>query len=325
MNKVKVLVVADRIGWACDRLSRPLSEIYDNVDMSYFYTRESRYLNTGYGKKVGNVAFNEELAKGYDVIHFHCASAAAIHIRDSGFKGIRKIVTKHTERDDNIRWHLFDDIICPTKFIYEQMKSKGLKVRLHHVPYGIDLKKYRCLWEKPSENTIGYVGRIIEHKRFDHILNAAVDANLRLISCGYVENPYLMKRPRIKNKISQGKDYDFVTFLPEEDIVNFYSRMGLFICGSEPNIEAGPLPVMEAMACGIPVLSTNIGWLKDWGENEKTFWRLEHGSLERWSKIFRDVYNRQDIRNRLRDNGLKLIKNFSIEIYAEKLMKIYEE
>ena len=78
----------------------------------------------------------------------------------------------------------------------------------------------------------------MEHKRFDHILNAAVEANLRLISCGYVEDPYSMKRPRIKSKLSD-KDYSFVSFLPEEDMVNFYSRMGLFICGSDKEIETG--------------------------------------------------------------------------------------
>lgn len=319
---MKILQVADRPGWAVDRLSKPLAEMYDNVDMSYFYTRESRFLNTGYSKKQDNTLFTPEMAQDYDIIHFHYAKAANIYTQKQSLKDKRLIVTKHTEREEDIDWSRFDDVICPTKYVMEQLKNYD--TNLHYVPHGIDLNKYKCQFQLANKDTIGFVGRIIEHKNYHHILNSAVEAKLRLISCGYVEDPYLMRRPRIKEKITQGVDYDFVTFLPENLMSDFYARMGIFICGSEPHIEVGPLPVMEAMACGIPVISTEVGWLKDYGEHEKTYWKLDTGP-ERWGRIFRNVYNRQDIRGKLRENALQLIQNFSIEKYAENLMNIYEK
>ncbi|WP_081356502.1 glycosyltransferase [Priestia aryabhattai] len=51
------------------------------------------------------------------------------------------------------------------------------------------------------------------------------------------------------------------SFIPSNEMPAFYNNLDLLIITG--NHEGGPAPVLEAYACGVPVLSTNIGYVKD--------------------------------------------------------------
>lgn len=55
-----------------------------------------------------------------------------------------------------------------------------------------------------------------------------------------------------------------------EDMPDFYRQLDVFVCTSA--IEGTPNPVLEAMACGIPVVSTDVGIVPEvFGELQKRF------------------------------------------------------
>ncbi|MFE3898712.1 MULTISPECIES: glycosyltransferase [Priestia] len=57
------------------------------------------------------------------------------------------------------------------------------------------------------------------------------------------------------------KEATMKSFVPSNEMPAFYNSLDLLIVTG--NHEGGPAPVLEAYACGIPVLSTNIGYVKD--------------------------------------------------------------
>ena len=327
INKIKVLCVADRPGWSIDRLSKPLSEIYENVTQSYFNTSPNRYLDSGYSDWKTSTQYCRKMADDYDVVHFHRLEAAVA----SGLEGIKakKILTVHTGRHadwEDERLLQFDDLIAPTQDVYnhflEHFKDRVVKTKVHFIYHGIELRKYYPE-EKMSRDglTLGYVGRIVDWKRWDRMQLIANTGNLKLIGCGYVEKGSLYNRHNVPKSC-----FTYTDFLPEPQMRNFYNRMNLFLCFSEKYVEAGPLPVMEAMACGTPVLSTKQGWAIDHCEGGKNIIFIDDEELTNTGKLtnkIKKIMADKKFLDEIRNNALELIKNFSIENYAKNLMNIY--
>lgn len=83
-------------------------------------------------------------------------------------------------------------------------------------------------------------------------------------------------RPAVK--IMQEAGYDIVLetsdrqdrMIPHDEMPEYYNSIDLYICAS--TCEGTPNPVLEAMACGIPVISTNVGLVPEvFGEKQKGF------------------------------------------------------
>lgn len=322
---IRILEVCDRPGWAIDRLSKPLSEIYENVDQSYFNAGPKRYLDSGYSDWKTSIQYNPAMTTNYDVVHFHRLEAAVIGLDNVKAK---KVLTLHTERLkdwEDPRILKFDVVIASTEFSKKHFLehfNNPEHPKIFHVPHGIDLKKYLVGEINPQSKEVGYVGRIVEWKRWTQIQKAVNMAKLKLNGCGYIEKGGLYNKWGLIDDV----DFKFHNFVPESQMTNFYHRMSMFASLSTPHIESGPLPTMEAMACGIPVISTNIGWATDWATHMKDIYFVKQEEAEDvnvLSKIIRKVYDDKELLSTLRTNALRLVKDFSIEEYAEKLMFIY--
>jgi len=74
--------------------------------------------------------------------------------------------------------------------------------------------------------------------------------------------------------------------LSASEMVEWYRSLDLFVCTS--TAEGGPLTAFEAAACGVPVLSTEIGSVKDWGfPRENGLGLPEYGSRREAREVVR--------------------------------------
>jgi glycosyltransferase involved in cell wall biosynthesis len=136
-----------------------------------------------------------------------------------------------------------------------------------------------------------------------------------LISGRNLTNPYQNIDETIKN-ISQIKRVDYVD---ENDITYLYRGAEIFIYLSE--YEGFGLPPLEAMACGVPVLTTKMTSLSEVLRNYPVAVNNPKNINEIKEKII-EILNNEKLKKEMIEIGLQRAKSFSWQATAEKTLQI---
>ena len=105
-----------------------------------------------------------------------------------------------------------------------------------------------------------------------------------------------------------------VSWRPKEVMPDYYNSIDIYVCASLT--EGTPNPVLEAMACGVPILSTDVGIVKDlFGPLQREFIVKDRTSPEFLEKLTKLVVN-PELRERLSLENLESVKGWSCESKA---------
>ncbi len=144
--------------------------------------------------------------------------------------------------------------------------------------------------------------------------------DLRLIIIGDEISRY----PQVRRAVAQSRIEQFVRFLgfiPFDTLRVFYERAAVFVF---PSLYEGfGLPPLEAMACGTPVVTTNVSSLPEVVDdaavivNPENVFDISRGILE--------ALLDQNLREKLRLRGLAQARSFSWERTARQVLETYRE
>lgn len=99
--------------------------------------------------------------------------------------------------------------------------------------------------------------------------------------------------------------------IPHSQMREYYSRIDLYICTSR--IEGTPNPLLEAMACGVPVISTDVGIVPEaLGEFQRQF-ILKERTVDSLKKAVRKMLSSADNLRKCSEENLIRIKNWTWE------------
>lgn len=83
-------------------------------------------------------------------------------------------------------------------------------------------------------------------------------------------------KPAVENLKGRGYNVELLTsdkidkHIPISQMVDYYEKIDIYVCASVN--EGTPNPVLESMACGVPVISTDVGIVRDaLGETQRRF------------------------------------------------------
>ncbi len=127
----------------------------------------------------------------------------------------------------------------------------------------------------------------------------------------------------IKGYISRNKLDDRIFFheaIPEEEIVACYNAADLFVY---PSLHEGfGLPLLEAMACGVPVVASNATAIPEAVGDAGQL--VDATNIESLCEGIHAVLSDQKLRERHVRNGLERARRFSWEESARRHVEIYE-
>lgn len=233
--------------------------------------------------------------------------------------GIRQAVhviaiSRHTERD------LMEHLGIPEEKI--SVVYNGLDHGLYRPVSGLRPVPYPYILyvgsEQPRKNVptlLRALRRLKQDERF---------RDLKLVKIGKPGGPEAdFRRPVIDEieRLGLGPDVIFTGYVPQERMPLYYSHAE---CFAFPSLYEGfGLPLLEAMACGCPVVSSNVSAIPEVvGEATIMVDPLDDASLAAgMRRILTDEACRRDLVAR----GLKRASLFSWEKAAREILQVYEQ
>jgi N-acetyl-alpha-D-glucosaminyl L-malate synthase BshA len=206
------------------------------------------------------------------------------------------------------------------------------------IPNFIDTDKYnrmdnehtRCLKEKfapDGEKILIHISNFRPLKRVQDVIkifaevNKEVPSKLLLVGDG----PDRSECERLARELDI---YDRVKFMGKQDmLVEILSVSDLFVIPSQS--ESFGLSALEAMSCGVPVISTSIGGLPELNVHGETGYIAEIGDVERMSKyaieLLSNTKKYEYFSKKARERALKFREENIVPLYEEFYERVLAE
>ena len=165
------------------------------------------------------------------------------------------------------------------------------------------------------------VGSLIPVKNHRILIKSMkdIDAHLLIIGNGelYSELNDLIKKYNIQNKASIEKS------IPHEKIQNYYKSAKIFALAYNTEVESLPMPVMEAMAAGLPII---IPYPKEgYSEGLEKVAIFSKLNPKSFSENFERLLNNSKLREKFAQKSLSKAKDFDSKKIEKREAQIYSD
>lgn len=201
------------------------------------------------------------------------------------------------------------------------------------IPNGINLERFESLSKermrkrlhiRDDENICIFVGSLRPVKGAIYLIEAMKiiadkNTNTRLFIVGDgEERKYLENRSR---DLNIDRYVNFVGQVPNEEVPWYMVSGDIFIL---PSLSEGfPVAVLEAMASGLPVISTNLGALHEFVKDGKNGFLAEPKNPEQIADKILMLLEDDELRERMSKENKEVVKRYSWGAIIERLERIY--
>jgi glycosyltransferase involved in cell wall biosynthesis len=129
------------------------------------------------------------------------------------------------------------------------------------------------------------------------------------------------KAKQLVDKYNLRDDIEFKGYVPDDELVDLYNTADVYVRFA--GYEGFGLPPIEAMACGCPVVTTNVGSLPEVVSDAGI--TLDPDDIDRFVEYVSHILESEHRRQELVDAGLDHASTFSWERTAQETLSVYEE
>lgn len=203
--------------------------------------------------------------------------------------------------------NLFDFFIVFANWELEMLIKNGIaREKIFYTPHGLPEDCFLKLSKNHDGNgvlKIGYIGRLHEGKGLEILLKSFAKVTKKIDAILYVygsqENEIFIRNLKRKYPSEKIKWMGRLALQEKPSVLNSFDMLVV------PTLlrETGPLIILEAWACGVPVIASRIGGVKEliprqgWGGV-----LFDPGNAKQLSQIFLDIFNQPSFLEKLRSN-----------------------
>lgn len=175
---------------------------------------------------------------------------------------------------------------------------------------------------------LGFVSRIEEEKGWRTFLNALfvlneknIPFNASIAGTGsqVEEMKSIIRKYKLNNQVK------YLDVLSHQQLSNLYNELDLFVFPSELNESLG-LVGLEAMACGVPVIGSNIAGIKTFIEHNQNGYFFSPGNeIELVDKIITYYELSEQEKHMMKDRAIKTARKYDRKKVIKELYKEFQK
>lgn len=201
--------------------------------------------------------------------------------------------------------------------------------RIKQIPYSVDTDLYKPAYEEKVENLVLWASRIEPRKGLHVLLEALnhiktpITLLILPIYAGQEYNDLITKM--IKEQNDKGLHKVVVEEnVSGEQLIPYYQKASLFICPSLYDLFPTVNP--QSMACGTPVVASDIGGMHELVINEETGMLVPPEDPVKLGEAISKLLEDPELLEKCGKQGRKLVEErYSLNSVVKQLIQFYEE
>jgi len=238
----------------------------------------------------------------------------SIHFMKRNPKSWKQWIMKIIER---VAYKVADGVITTSQSNFEYVKKNYSPPGIHVlIPNYVESDVFKPMNMAKKKGSICFVGRLTKEKNLFSLLEALKDLPYALSIIGSGGQEEQLKD--FANK--DGIDVNFLGNIPNHELPKILNQHELFILQSL--WENMPKALLEAMACGMPVIGTNVKGINELIEHDKTGILCNTDSNSIREAII-TLMEDGELKEKLGKNARRtIVENYSLDSLAEKELKL---
>lgn len=342
----------NQVDIACNYTDLALDKLYSEMDCEFHQIDFSRYpLSSDNLKAFGQL--KKVIENGnYDIVHCHTPNAAVItrlvcrkYRKKTGLKVFYTAHGFHFYKGaPMLNWMVYypvekfcsrytDKLITINTEDYELAKKKFKAKEVHYVPgVGIDLSRFENVKvdRATKRREIGVpedaflllsVGELNENKNHQIIIRAMARLNASKLHYAIAgtgdKRDYLLQLAKILGVSEQVHLLGYRTDIPE---LNYAADVFCF-----PSLREGlGLAAIEAMACGLPILTSNVHGINDYSADGITGYKCAPLDADGFASALKKLAGNEKLRKKMGQNNATLAGKYEINAVTRLIKEKYE-
>lgn len=237
--------------------------------------------------------------------------------------------------------------VTPSEAMKRELIKNGLDMPIEVVSNGVNLELFYQRERTNKKFRILHVGRISYEKNIDVVVKAVVEFNENLNKFSVCRN--LSKNFQQAKKtnrrdfefwvVGSGPDLDKIKELVKtlgiseftkvtgpisnSELPDIYSNSDIFITAS--TIETEGIVLLEAMACGLPIIGVNARAIPDLIKNSVNGFVVKIGDYKAMSVKLLELYENRNLVKIIKLNNIQEAKKYDVDKCIFKIIEIYKQ
>lgn len=208
------------------------------------------------------------------------------------------------------------DYIFSTSYSMKSQVKKLVNRDVIVTPFGVDIEFFKPKQHNKETNklVIGTIKTLDEKygikyliKAFKIVLEKSIDQDIELIIAGKGNQKDELKN--LCHKLGIEDKVNFLGYINQEDVVNTFNKFDIAIFPSILDSESFGVAAVEAQACGVPVIVSNVGGLPEATKPNFSSILVEKEDEKLLADAILTLIKNKDLRLKMSKNAREFVEN----------------